>query len=492
MGSDSNVFRVERQGSSSQGEARDNKARRNAYAALRPMAGPLVSPPPPELRGPPFIGSGLDFLRDPTAFLKRERARVGDVFQAKIFGFDLLFVFSPAGLRSLYQLPEDVASFTEATRALIGLKLPKELLAGDMTMFHHLFGRDRMEGYVAHIHDAVLDEIGRLGDQGELEVFRHMKGVVHKLGFRCWAGREAASPRYLDRLVALFERLDPEQAFVHPAQMLLTVVTRKAPERRALRAVEAILTSIRDERRRRGAREGDMLDQLEDLYADRPEAERDARVAADVILLHLASQTNLYASMAWVLINLLGHEEHRARFEAECRALADKHGPSWLRDPQALAKLTHFEQCAHESIRLAQRSLTLRRVVKPCTLETGGTTYALRPGVFVATLLSVMNSAFDGLEVFDPAHYERGRVVERVGLPTKESVSTFGHGRHACVGERFAMNAMKITLGAYLTRFELTPRFTTAAPPPGQMGAVSRAAAPCMVAYRKRPEVVGS
>jgi cytochrome P450 len=276
--------------------------------------------------------------------------------------------------------------------------------------------------------------------------------------------------------------------------MLLTVLTRKAPERRALREVQTILTSIRGERRRRGVREGDMLEQLEGLYADLPSAERDAKVAGDVILLHLASQTNLYASMAWVFVNLLGHPEHRERFETECLSLAKTHGPSWLRDPEALAKLTHFEQCAQESIRLAQRSLTLRKVVQPCTLDTGAATYTLSPGVYVATLLSVMNSAFDGLEVFDPAHYERGRVAERVGLPTKESVSTFGHGRHACVGERFAMNAMKITLGAYLTRFDFTPRFTTAAAPPGQMGAVSRAAAPCVVAYRRsarRPRLDG-
>jgi cytochrome P450 len=455
------------------------------------VADPLVTPLPPQIPGPPFVGCGVDFLRDPTAFLKGARGRMGDVFQAKIFGFDLLFVFSPAGLRSLYQLPEEVASFTEATRTLIGLKLPASLLAGDMRMFHHLFGKDRMEGYVAHIHDAVREEMDRLGDEGELEIFGHMKGLVHKIGFRCWAGREAASPRYLRRLVALFEQLDPEQAFVHPAEMLLTVVTRKAPERRALREVQAILTSIRDERRRRGAREGDMLDQLGDLYADRPDAERDASVAKDVILLHLASQTNLYASMAWVLINLLSYGDHRERFLAECRAIADVHGPGWLREPRALAEMSHLERCAQESIRLAQRSLTLRKVVRPCVLETGAASYTVRPGVYVATLLSVMNSAFDGLEVFDPAHYERGRVADRVGLPTKESVSTFGHGRHACVGERFAMNAMKVTLGSYLSRFTFTPRFTTAEPPPGQMGAVSRAAAPCVVAYRRRGEVGG-
>jgi cytochrome P450 len=451
------------------------------------MAEPLVSPAPPQIPGPPFLGCAVDFLRAPTDFLKASRARLGDVFQARIFGFDLLFVFSPAGLRSLYQLPEDVASFTEATRALIGLKLPPSLLSGDMRMFHHLFGKDRMEGYVAHVLDAVREETDRLGDRGEIEVFGHMKGLVHKIGFRCWAGREAASPRYLGRLVELFERLDPEQAFVHPARMILTILTRKAPERRALRDVQAILTSIRAERRRRGVREGDMLEQLEELYADRPDAERDASIAKDVVLLHLASQTNLYASMSWVLVDLLAHPEHRDRFLAEARALAATHGPAFLGDPRALAKMAHFERCAQESIRIAQRSITLRKVLRPCTLDAGSSRYEVRPGVYVATLLSVMNSAFDGLDVYDPDHYDdRGRIAERVKLPTRESVSTFGHGRHACVGERFAMNVMKITLASYLERFTLTPRYAAPAPPPGQMGAVSRAAAPCVVAYERR------
>ena len=423
----------------------------------------------------------MPFLRNPTSFLADMRARHGDSFLLELLGFRLFFLFSPDGLRSLYELPEEVASFTEATRTLIGLKLPREMLEGDLGLFRHLFTAERMDGFLAQMNAAAQDAVDGLGASGELEAFRHMKRLVHQIGFRCWVGREAASARYFDRLVDLFERLDPEEAFVHPGRMLRTIVTRKAPERRALRAAQAILAEIWDERQRRGVCEHDMLESLHAAYGDQPPDARHARAAKDVMILHLASQTNLYAAMAWTFINLLRHREHLRVVEDECVA-AD---PA-LRDTRALAALTRLDQCAYESIRLAQRSLTLRKVLQPCRVESGGVTWTVQPGVYVATLLSVTNSAYPSLDGFDPAHFERGRIADTVALPAKEVVSTFGHGRHACVGERFALAAIKITVARHLRALELTPRFTAPLPPPGQMGAVARAAEPCIVAYRRR------
>lgn len=433
---------------------------------MRGMSPPLVTPAPPRVAGRlPWVGAGLSFLANPTEFLRRTRARVGDSFLLEAFGFRLFFVFSPEGLRSLYSLPEKDASFSEATRRLIGFKLPPELLAGDMTMFHHLFGRDQLESYRAEIAAAVEEQLASLGDQGELEIFSHMKKLVHRVGFRCWAGREAASGAHLPRLIELFEKLDPEEAFVHPSRIFATLATRRSGERRALAQVQEILTGIWRERERLGAREGDMLEALHELYRDHTEASRFELVARDVIILHLASQSNLYAAISWTLVNLLLHPQRQ----------------SAVREDAAL-----LEACALESIRLAQRSLTLRKVMQPCRVSDGATEWQLQPGVYVATLLSVGNQAFPGLDRFDPDHYERGRPSDRLGLPTRESVSTFGHGSHACPGRRFALAAIGITISAHLARFELTPRFERAEPKPGQMGAVARAAGHCPVAYRRR------
>jgi cytochrome P450 len=447
-----------------------------------------VVPVPPQVSGGlPRIGPLVAFLRNPTRFFAGARARLGDTFLLELAGFRLFCVFGPIGVRSLYAMPEGEASFGEATRTLLGLKLPPELQAGDLAVFQHLFNRERMESYLGHIDAAVDDAFVELGHDGAFETFAHMKRLVHRIGFRCWAGREAASPPYFDRLVACFERIDPEQAFVRPASLVFTVVTRKAAERRALRRAASLLREIWEARRRDGRREDDMLEQLHALFADDPDDVRHERVAKNVMILHLASLANLYASLAWTLVNLLLHPRHRTEVDAETDAVATRFGPDrFLRDLRALADMPLLESCAMESIRLAQRSITLRKVMRPCRIETDQGTYALAPGVFVTTLLSVNNSAYDTLGRFDPRHYDRGRLAEHVQVPGKELVSTFGHGRHACVGERFATSAIKIAMVRLLTAFDLEPTFASAEPPPAQMGAVARAAAPCPVRYRRK------
>src|SRR6185369_15661452 len=138
-------------------------------------------------------------------------------------------------------------------------------------------------------------------------------------------------------------------------------------------------------------------------------------------------------------------------------------------------------------IRLAQRSLTLRQVLSPLTVETESGTHTLAPGVFLATLLSVNNPhAAPGLDRFDPDHYVGRRLADTIALPARELVSTFGHGRHACPAQRFSISAIRIAIRRLLDAYELAPRFTTARPLARQIGGVARAARPCPVAYAAR------
>ena len=92
---------------------------------------PQVTPAPPAARGLPGLGSGIGLLRDPTAFLRRERIRLGDTFLTDVFGYRLFCTFSPEGVRRLYALPEEEASFGLATYTLVFKhKVPLELVAG--------------------------------------------------------------------------------------------------------------------------------------------------------------------------------------------------------------------------------------------------------------------------------------------------------------------------------------------------------------------------
>jgi cytochrome P450 len=430
-------------------------------------SGPRIDPPAPAAGGRlPRLTGGAGLLWDPTGFFDRQRRRHGDTFVVEAFGHRLFCVFSPDGVRSLYGQPEDRASFGLATYSLIKAKVPLELLLGRRNHPKTLFGSQKVETYLDNLRRAVELETERLGPAGTFEVFAEMKRLGHRLGLASWAGSEAASPRYVDDLIPLFDRLDSAESFVRPARTLVTWATRKRFERSAMAGIERILGQIWEERRT-GPPVDDFLQQIFDSYADLPPADQAVGAARDVIVIHMGSQSNLYAALAWTLINLLQRPDLMARVRDGDDALLD--------------------QCANESIRLAQRSITLRQVLAPIDVPSGGTTYRLEPGVLLTTMLANHNTTVaPGLDRFDPDHYQGRRLAPQVALDTKEMVSTFGHGVHSCPAARFSISAIRISLRGLLDRYQLEPLFTSASPRKRQIGGVARAARPCRVRYRRR------
>ena len=139
-----------------------------------------------------------------------------------------------------------------------------------------------------------------------------------------------------------------------------------------MRGIEAVIGEILAERERSGARPGDYLEQIWEPWADAPAGERAVQVARDVMIIHMGAQSNLYAALAWTLVNVLLRPDLLARIEAGDDAL--------------------LERCANESIRMAQNSLTLRQVLRPIEVHDGVRTYRLAPGTFLATMLSLNNT----------------------------------------------------------------------------------------------------
>lgn len=84
--------------------------------------------------------------------------------------------------------------------------------------FHRGLRRNLLQTYIGHVNTSVNDALAKLtaqaaaagaGGQGQFEIFSHMKHVVHRVGFLSWVGPEAASERYMQRLIDAFEALDP-------------------------------------------------------------------------------------------------------------------------------------------------------------------------------------------------------------------------------------------------------------------------------------------
>ena len=434
----------------------------------RDTSHPSIDPMPPAVGGiVPVVGAGLGLMRDPVGFFRRHRRRLGDTYVADAFGHRMFCVFSPAGLRALYAVAEEDASFGLATYELVFKhKVPLEMLIGRRNRPHDLFGREEVEHYIEVLEEAVEQEIAALGQHGRFEIFRLARRLGYRLGLASWAGREAASPEYLDRLIRHFDVLDASDSFVRPLSLLVTRATGKRRELAAMRGIETIVADILQRRERLRSREDDFLDQIYSSFEDLEPAARRRECARDIMVIQMGAQSNLYAALAWTLVDLLLRP-----------GLAEQ-----VRDGDDRL----LERCANESIRMAQRSLTLRKVMRPIEIAVEDAVYKLSPGVLLTTMLAVNNcTAADTLRSFDPDHYDGRRLADNVPLIAKESVSTFGHGRHSCPAQRFSITAIRLAVGRLLRSFVLRPEFDRAAPVRRQIGGVARAADPCWVRYER-------
>lgn len=425
---------------------------------------------------PPFADVALPWdapSPDPVSALAEARAAHGDTFAVHGTDTEYLFVFSPAGVRRFYEVEEEVASKGMADWRMLRRKLPDELFAGRRTMPHHFFGRAETADYL-HVLESVLDSmVQELGADGRFDVFALTRTIGHRFGLGSWAGLETLAHPDLDELIDALDQLDGSDAFVRPEQMASVAAEGKATERQAMGTVERILGDTIGARRGRSDPPADLLQRIIDRWADVGADEIAPGVARDVILLHLGSMSNLFAALAWTIVDLVAHPAHRAR------VVAGEQG--------------HAERCALESTRLAQRSVMLREVLRPCAVDDGTATYTLAPGATLATLLPLTNtSAAPALAHYDPDRWTGRRLRDVEGLPTRELVTVFGHGSHTCPAQPFALAAMTLTVQRLFGTFEFTPQYRDVTPRPGQIGGVARAAGACEVAFRRHdnPESV--
>ena len=198
----------------------------------------------------------------------------------------------------------------------------------------------------------------------------------------------------------------------------------------------------------------DHFQRIVDAWADDPD--RVQGIARDVVLVHLGSMSNLFAALGWLLVDVLARPELLA---------AVRSGD---------AELT--ERCAMESIRVAERSIMMRAVVRPCVVADEAHEYAVERGVTLATLLPLTNCPADSdLAVYDPDRWSRRRLRADRLPAARELVTTFGHGSHTCPAQPFSLAVMTAALHVVRDALRRAPHRAGAARPGAPRSAASPA-----------------
>ena len=423
---------------------------------------PAVTPTPPIADG---VGLPWDVVcADPVAALAAARERHGDTFVVDSGDDRYLFTFSPVGVTSFYGLDEADASKGVADWRMLRRKVPNELFDDRRTLPHALFSHDDVAEYLANLELALDVALAELGDVGTLDVFEFTRRLGHRIGLASWGGPGAAVGSRFDSLVECFDALDGADSFVHPDAMAAVAASDYAAERKALARATALIASGLDDHV--GA--DDLFSRIVARWHGEADDVRRTGIARDVILVHIASMSNLFAAMGWAMVDLVEHPSERAIVARGDVQLA--------------------EQCALESTRLAQRSIMSRYVLRAIRLDVGDNVLTVAPGTTVATLLPLTNiTATPGLDHWDPQRWHRRRLADTHTLAAVELVTAFGHGRHSCPAQSFSLAAIRSTLLRVSSGYDLDPEWTShPAPVPAQIGGVARAAKPCILRYSKR------
>jgi cytochrome P450 len=407
---------------------------------------------------------------DPVAVLAAARADHGDTFVVESGADRYLFLFSPDSVRSFYALAEEDASKGIADWRMLRRKLPDEVFAGRRTLPHQLFGRHDVGTYLTHLDTALDRTIDEMGDDGEVDAFGLARRLAHRMGLASWGGPGAAEGERFDALVAALDVLDASDAFVRPDLMAAVAASDHADERAALARVTDLLVAVLADHDAGpgGDDPDDLFARIAGRWDDVDPAERAVGVAHDVVLVHLASMSNLFAALGWSLVDVVRRPDLLDRVRAGESGLA--------------------ERCALESIRCAQRSIMLRHVLRPVEMAVDPTTTVrVEPGATLATLLPLTNaSAAPGLDRWDPDRWIRRRLGPHDGLAATELVTTFGHGPHTCPAQPFSLAALTRTIGRLSATYDLALVGDPPEPLAAQIGGVARAAGPTPIHHRRR------
>ena len=404
-------------------------------------------------------------LDDPVGAIAADRAALGDTFSVVSGGMTYLFLFSADGVRAFYDIDESVASKGIADMRMLARKVPPDLFHDRRTIPHDMFTRELSAAYLDHVAAALDTELDLLGDGGTIEVFAFTRRLGHRFGLASWGGPGASTGPTFDRLVAALDTLDASAAFVTPEETARILAGDHADERAALAEIENTYAEVVAAHDR--APEPGMFAVIVDRW--KGAAGRVEGIARDVALVHLGSMSNLFAAVGWALVHLVARPDLVERVRNGDRGLA--------------------ERCALESIRVAQRSIMLREVLRPHVLSVDGVDLEVDAGVTLATLLPLTNtSAAPGLDAFDPDRWQGRRLGPVDVLAARELVTGFGHGSHTCPAQPFSLRVMVDTMAALVGVHDLAladPVMPT--PRRAQIGGVARSESPTLLTYGRRP-----
>lgn len=428
-------------------------------AAAEANATDARGPVPPGPRGRPLIGHTLSFARDPLAFLDDLQA-YGDIVRYGAFGREFVVLYDPGLVETVLVSRDD-----EFWRGSFEHEFSDELDVEGLffaegkrwrrqrRFLQRAFTPARIESYA----DDVVEETIRLIDgwsegqvvdvRGELSALTLDVLTRSLFDLELRSDRAARVRRWVHAMGSYSER----EALGARSLLPEWIPTRtKRAYDRATAEVEALVADVVAERRRSDADGDDLLTLLATgEYPDgtRPSAEE---VSDQLMLFLLAGHETTATALTYACWLLAADEETRTALESEVETVCGDRDPTFADLPE----LSVTEAVGREAMRLYPPLPFLQREPHEPMMLAG---YRLEPGTTVQ--LAAYNIQRDGRWWDDPESFRPDRWLDADGQLVADTEDRpeyayfpFGGGSRHCIGMRFAMTELQLTLATMARR----------------------------------------
>ena len=418
----------------------------------------VVAPGP---KGHPLLGMLPAFRGDRLGFLVRTARRYGGVARFALRGRSVFLVTDPAAVKRVLQ--DNADNYGRKTRSVEALRdtLGNGLLTTtgpawwrNRRLAQPSFHKQRLAGFAGTMAEASADFVERVARAGAggaaFDIVPELSRLTLRILGRCLFERELTDDA--DAVggalqIVLHHTIDKLGSLIPLPGVLPT--PRNLRFRRALGALDKVVLSLIEQRRRDGADRGDLLSAL--LAArdeDTGEGLDDRQLRDEVMTLLLAGHETTAMALSWTFYLLSLHPAARRALEGELDAVLAAGATPRLED---LPRLRFTRMVLDESLRLYPPAWVITRSADGPD-ELGGYPVPAGSAVLLSPYVTQHDPAlWDDPEGFDP---ERFAPPEPDARP-RYAYFPFGGGPHLCIGAGFAIMEATIVLATVARRLRL-------------------------------------
>ena len=416
---------------------------------------------PPYLRGDPVFGSARAFRDDPLGFIQAARREHGDFVRLRLGPYRVYLLLHPEHVRHLLQTnPRNyLKDGYEHNEPLTGrglLTSEGEFWRRQRRLAQPAFHKERLEGTASAMTAATGEMLERWQDHLEtggrrpLQIEAEMSRLTLTIVGRTLMGAEVSGGasevgrslehtlRYAFGRTGRFFNLP----FGFPAPKNLRYM-------RAIRALDAVVYSLIDGRRRSGEDRGDLLSMLVRARdAETGEGMSRKQLRDEVMTFLVAGYETTARALSWAFYLLDQNPGEGRKLREELARVLDGRTPAY----GDLPRLSYTRMFVQEAIRLYPPAWGLARRARGED-EIAGYRIPRGSRLIISAYVTHRHPAFwEKPEKFDPERFGPHRSEGR----PRYAYFPFGGGPRQCIGINFAMMEATLITAMVAQRFALS------------------------------------